>query len=120
MIFATDSGWHNVERLKASRVLLGWGRPRSAMSKMSRRLVLITEVIASYRIPVFNTLARRSKLDLHVIFLAETEAKFRQCYVYRDEIRFSYQILPSMRWRVGKQPADQLNKPSPQIIICGG
>jgi 1,2-diacylglycerol 3-alpha-glucosyltransferase len=97
------------------------------MSKMSRRLVLITEIIAPYRIPVFNALARRPELDLHVIFLAETDEALRQWRVYVDEIHFSYQILPSWRWRAGKhnllinrglRPA--LNKLKPQTIICGG
>ena len=35
---------------------------------MSRRLAILTEIIAPYRIPVFNALARRAELDLHVIF----------------------------------------------------
>jgi len=94
---------------------------------MSRRLVLITEIIAPYRIPVFNALARRSELDLQVIFLAETDEALRQWRVYTEEIRFSYQILPSWRWRTGKDSLlinrglrSVLNKLSPQVIICGG
>jgi glycosyltransferase involved in cell wall biosynthesis len=97
------------------------------MSKMSRRLVLITEIIAPYRIPVFNALARRSDLDLHVIFLAETDETLRQWHVYKDEIQFSYQILPAFRWRVGKHNIlvnrglrSALSKQKPQTIICGG
>jgi 1,2-diacylglycerol 3-alpha-glucosyltransferase len=98
-----------------------------------KRLVLITEIIAPYRIPVFNALARRSELDLNVIFLAETDETLRQWRVYTDEIRFSYQILPSWRWRTGKGKnkdkdsllinrglSSALNKLSPQVIICGG
>jgi len=94
---------------------------------MSRRLVLITEIIAPYRIPVFNALARRSDLDLHVIFLAETDETLRQWHVYKDEIQFSYQILPAFRWRVGKHNIlvnrglrSALSKQKPQTIICGG
>ena len=97
------------------------------MSKISRRLVLITEIIAPYRIPVFNDLARRSELDLHVIFLAETDETLRQWHVYKNEIHFSYQILPSWRWRAGKRNLlinrglrSALNKLKPRIIICGG
>jgi 1,2-diacylglycerol 3-alpha-glucosyltransferase len=94
---------------------------------MRRRLVLITEIIAPYRIPVFNALARRPELDLHVIFLAETDESLRQWRVYTEEISFSYQILPSWRWRAGKDSllinrglSSALKKLSPQIIICGG
>jgi glycosyltransferase involved in cell wall biosynthesis len=94
---------------------------------MSRRLVILTEIIAPYRIPVFNALARRTEIDLHVIFLAETDETLRQWPVYRSEIAFSYEVLPSLRWRSGRNnflinrglwPA--LKKQSPHIIICGG
>ena len=94
---------------------------------MSRRLVILTEIIAPYRIPVFNVLARRAGLDLHVIFLAETDETLRQWRVYKNEICFSHQILPSWRWRAGKNSFlinrglwSALNKVSPQVIICGG
>ena len=40
---------------------------------MKGRLIILTEIIAPYRIPVFNALAARSEVDLHVIFLAETD-----------------------------------------------
>ncbi len=95
--------------------------------KMSRRLVLLTEIISPYRIPVFNLLARRAELDLHVIFLAETDEKLRQWRVYKNEIRFSHQVLPSWRWRAGKSGFlinrglwSALNHVSPQVVICGG
>jgi len=94
---------------------------------MSRRLVLLTEIIAPYRISVFNVLARRAGLDLHVIFLAETDETLRQWRVYKNEICFSHQILPAWRWRAGKSSLlinrglwSALNQVSPQVIICGG
>jgi len=102
---------------------------------MTTRLVVLTEIIAPYRIPVFNALARRKNqnkekekdLDLHVIFLAETDQRLRQWHVYKDEIRFSYQVLPSWRWRLGernllvnRRVASALGKASPHVIICGG
>jgi 1,2-diacylglycerol 3-alpha-glucosyltransferase len=97
------------------------------MPKVTRRLVILTEIIAPYRIPVFNVLARRAGLDLHVIFLAETDETLRQWHVYKSEICFSHQILPSWRWRAGRSSFlinrglwSALNKASPQVIICGG
>jgi len=96
------------------------------MSEMSR-LVIITEIIAPYRIPVFNALALHAALNLHVIFLAETDGAVRRWRVYKDEIRFSYQVLPSWRWRAGKTSllmnrglGTALSKVQPQVIICGG
>jgi glycosyltransferase involved in cell wall biosynthesis len=97
------------------------------MSKTSVRLVILTEIIAPYRIPVFNALARQPGIDLHVIFLAETHAALRQWRVYKDEIRFSYQVLPSWRGRFGGNDllinwglTSALSKVDPQVIICGG
>jgi glycosyltransferase involved in cell wall biosynthesis len=94
---------------------------------MIPKTVILTEIIAPYRIPVFNALARRADLDLHVIFLAETDAATRQWRVYKDEIRFSHQVLPSWRWRAGKHSClinrglwPALNAAVPQVIICGG
>jgi 1,2-diacylglycerol 3-alpha-glucosyltransferase len=97
------------------------------MPKVTRRLVILTEIIAPYRIPVFNVLARRAGLDLHVLFLAETDETLRQWHVYKNEICFSHQILPSWRWRAGRTSLlinrglwSALNKANPQAIICGG
>src|ERR1700679_2863426 len=94
---------------------------------MSRRLVILTEIIAPYRIPVFNALARQTGLDLHVIFLAETDEAVRQWRVYREEICFSYEVLSSWRWRAGSFSLllnrglwSALEAASPQTIICGG
>lgn len=94
---------------------------------MKRRLVLITEIIAPYRIPVFNELAARSDVDLHVIFLSETDPSLRQWAVYKDEIRFSFQVLPSFRRRIGKYNlllnrgmAEALRQSRPDAVVCGG
>ena len=94
---------------------------------MTRKIVILTEIIAPYRIPVFNALAGRAGVDLQVIFLAETDKALRQWRIYTDEIRFSYQVLPSWRLRAGKHsllvnrglwPA--LDAARPQTILCGG
>jgi glycosyltransferase involved in cell wall biosynthesis len=97
------------------------------MRTMKIRLTLITEIIAPYRIPVFNALAAREDIDLHVIFLAESDASFRQWTVYKNEIHFSYEVLPSLRRRLGEHNillnrgvAKALEASSPQVILCGG
>ena len=94
---------------------------------MSRRIVILTEIIAPYRIPVFNALARYDGIDLHVIFLAENDPTERQWLVYKDEIQFSYQVLPSWRRRIGKHNfllnwgvEKALRRVSPDFVICGG
>ncbi|HEY6253087.1 MAG TPA: glycosyltransferase family 4 protein [Candidatus Angelobacter sp.] len=94
---------------------------------MSRRVVLITEIIAPYRIPAFNALAQHRGIDLHVIFLAENDRTQRQWLVYKAEIRFPYQVLPSWRRRVGRHSfllnwgAEMaLRRAAPDFIVCGG
>jgi 1,2-diacylglycerol 3-alpha-glucosyltransferase len=94
---------------------------------MKRRLVVITEIIAPYRIPIFNVLAVRDDIDLHVIFLSETDPSLRQWLVYKDEIRFSYEVLPSLRSRLGKYNLlinrgldAALRRERPETILCGG
>jgi 1,2-diacylglycerol 3-alpha-glucosyltransferase len=94
---------------------------------MAQKIVILTEIIAPYRIPVFNALAHRAGVDLHVIFLAETDKALRQWRVYRDDIRFSYQVLPSWRWCVGKHNlllnrglGAALATACPDAVLCGG
>jgi glycosyltransferase involved in cell wall biosynthesis len=94
---------------------------------MKRRLVIVTEIIAPYRIPVFNALANEDGIDLHVIFMAESDPTLRDWFVYKDEIRFSYEVLPSWRQRFGsyklllnRRVAWSLQKAQPDVIVCGG
>ena len=94
---------------------------------MSARTVIITEIISPYRIPVFNAAAAQGAADLHVIFLSETDPSLRQWRVYKDEIRFSYEVLPSSRWKFGKSSVllnwgvgKALERAAPDVIVCGG
>jgi len=91
------------------------------------RTVLLTEVIAPYRIPVFNALARQPGVDLHVIFLAETHEALRKWRIYTDEIEFSHQVLRGWRWQTEKHDLllnrgvhSALGTAHPDAIICGG
>lgn len=94
---------------------------------MKRRLVILTEIISPYRIPLFNALAQELGIDPHVIFLSETDPALRQWRVYKEDIRFSYAVLPSWRKRIGKYNAllnrgvsGALRSASPDVILCGG
>ena len=99
----------------------------SGMPNNKRRVLILSEIISPYRIPVFNALARHEGLDLHVVFLSETDAGLRQWRVYKDEILFSYEVLPSARFRAGRgslilnwKLRSCLKKFAPEAIICGG
>ena len=94
---------------------------------MKRRLVITTEIISPYRIPVFNALAEHPDVYLHVIFLAETDPSMRRWKIYKDEIRFSYEVLPHWRRRVAgynlllnRGVAPALDRAQPDVIVCGG
>lgn len=94
---------------------------------MKRRVVLLTEIIAPYRIPVFNELAKHREIDLEVIFLAETDPSLRQWQIYKNEISFRYQVLRSWRKRFGLQNillnaglSAALEAAKPDAIVCGG
>jgi len=94
---------------------------------MSRRLVIITEIISPYRIPLFNALAKRTDVALHVIFLAETDPGLRQWQVYKDEIQFPYEVLPSWRRNIcghntllNRGVGRVLSAARPDVILCGG
>jgi len=91
------------------------------------RLAIITEIIAPYRIPVFNALALRPELELNVIFLSENDPGLRQWQVYKDEIKFNYEVLPSWRRRCGQHNVlinrgvlAALNRINPDALLCGG
>ncbi|MGH9529072.1 MAG: glycosyltransferase family 4 protein [Terriglobales bacterium] len=94
---------------------------------MTTRLTILTEIIAPYRIPIFNALAKVDGINLHVIFLAETDPEARDWLVYKNEIHFSSQVLPSYRKRLGRHNlllnlgvGRALRRAKPDVIICGG
>jgi 1,2-diacylglycerol 3-alpha-glucosyltransferase len=94
---------------------------------MRRRLVILTEIISPYRIPLFNELAKHPDIDLHVVFLAETDLELRQWQVYKEEIQFPYNVLSSWRKRIGpynillnRGVGRALKSASPEVILCGG
>jgi glycosyltransferase involved in cell wall biosynthesis len=114
--------------MRDQQELLGVPRPaQPSVARESIKLVVITEIISPYRIPVFNALARMERIDLHVIFLAETDPTQRQWAIHKDEIHFSYEVLPSWRRRFGPyhvllntEASLALRRARPQVMVCGG
>ncbi|MCL6557366.1 MAG: glycosyltransferase family 4 protein [Firmicutes bacterium] len=56
------------------------------------KVIIVTNIIPPYRIPLFNRLFKEKGLDLKVIALAETEAN-RKWRVEKEKIEFDYQVL---------------------------
>ena len=68
------------------------------------RLLLLTNIPAPYRIPLFNRLAKEPGLEFRVVFLAKSEAN-REWKVPEGEFEFDYRILGGWhlfisRWEV--------------------
>jgi glycosyltransferase involved in cell wall biosynthesis len=92
-----------------------------------KRIILLTETISPYRIPVFNELAQALGEQFLVLFLGETE-KRRKWRVYREKIKFYFEVLPNLLLqKKGANPyffnptiIFRLMKHSPDIIISSG
>jgi glycosyltransferase involved in cell wall biosynthesis len=90
------------------------------------RVVLVTNMLVPYRIPLFNLLARQ--YQLHVIFLYKQE-DYRSWDIPQHEIRFSYEFLPTpvrfLKWNAslfGFNPyiVRALHRSHPDVLIIGG
>jgi len=94
---------------------------------MQNKVILLTEIISPYRIPVFNEIAQSLNNRFLVLFFGETE-KRRQWKVCKEKIKFHYGILPNILFqKKGLTPyflnptiLYRLIKYSPEIIILGG
>jgi len=94
---------------------------------MKTEVILLTETISPYRIPVFNEIAQRLGNQFLVLFFGETE-KRRQWRIYKEKIKFRYEVL--MHFLLQKKGSEpyflnptilyKLMKYSPSVIIISG
>lgn len=97
------------------------------MSKTKIKVALLTEIISPYRIPVFNEMAKDERIDLLVIFLAETIQE-RKWHVRKEDVAFPYWISPGFSIPVPRSfplffnPGlySKLCQVKPDVVICGG
>lgn len=98
------------------------------MQKGRIGIVIVTNIIAPYRIPLFNRLHESGKLQLKVVALAEKEGN-REWQLAREDIGFDYQLLPGWHtfvWR--KELPIHLNwglwralrRHKPDVVITSG
>jgi glycosyltransferase involved in cell wall biosynthesis len=90
------------------------------------RLLIVTEIPAPYRIPLFNALAAEPGVDPCVAFLAEHDPR-RSYRVYREEFAFREVVLPGRsvvrgrRWLVlSRGVLRLLRRVKPDVIVVGG
>lgn len=91
------------------------------------RLMVVTQIMAPTRIPLFNALASDSTIDLTVVYLALTEPS-RRWLLLQDEMRYRRAVLKDLwRWQrsghyvhVSLGLADVLRRWRPDVVIAGG
>jgi glycosyltransferase involved in cell wall biosynthesis len=94
----------------------------------SNRLVLLTDIVSPYRIPVFRLLAEL--VDLHVILLADAD-KHRAWEPFRGDGTFSVEVLPALPFSqhlsLGRRPLHlnrsiraTLRRARPDVVLIGG
>jgi len=97
---------------------------------MSKNVLIITNIISPYRIPLFNYISLQKDIKFKVVALAELEDN-RNWEVKKDYIRFDYEILPGWHWFIWsekREVAIHLNKGvfkilfehKPDVVITSG
>jgi glycosyltransferase involved in cell wall biosynthesis len=91
------------------------------------RILIVTEIPAPFRIPLFNALAREHGVELQVCFLAERDPRRTHYRVYRDEFAFDEVVLPGIglrrggRWlMLNRGVLRLLRRTRPDVIVAGG
>ena len=91
------------------------------------RLMVLTSIMAPYRIPVFNALAELEGIDLRVIYLAETSPN-RRWPIYKHEVRHDYTVLKQIAavstghsyGHLSRGIVGELRAWRPDVVVGGG
>jgi len=97
---------------------------------MKTKVILITNIISPYRIPLFNWISKNEDFDFKVVALAESE-KNREWRIAKKDIEFDYQILPGWHTLIRGKKREipihlnrglfkVLGQYSPDIVITAG
>jgi len=97
---------------------------------MKKKVILLTNIISPYRIPLFNYISKNGGFSFRVIALAKTE-KNREWKIAKEKIHFDYKILPG--WHLFfysrmRKIATHLNwgvftnliRYNPDVVVIGG
>ena len=97
---------------------------------MAKNVLIITNIISPYRIPLFNYTSLQKDIKFKVVALAELEEN-RNWEVKKDYIKFDYEILPgwhSFIWGKKREVAIHINKGitkvlrryNPDVVVTSG
>ena len=94
------------------------------------KVIMVTNIISPYRIPLFNAISKDANFSFKVVALAERE-KNREWQIFKEKIKFDYQVLFGWHWFIWgkkKEIAIHLNRGvfkmlfenKPDIVITSG
>ena len=97
---------------------------------MVKNVLIITNIISPYRIPLFNYISLHKNIKLKVVALAELENN-RNWEIKKDYIKFDYEILPGwhsfvrgkkreIAIHINKYVIKILRKFNPDVVITSG
>jgi glycosyltransferase involved in cell wall biosynthesis len=91
------------------------------------RILLLTNMIAPYRIPLFNAIAHQNR-QFRVVSLRKRE-DYRTWLVYANEIAFAYEVLhddtsqgmwPKLVYQIAPRLVRVISRFRPDVLIIGG
>jgi glycosyltransferase involved in cell wall biosynthesis len=90
------------------------------------KILLLKDIAAPYRIPLFNELAAREGVDLRLVLLARSDPR-RNYRFSPDEFRFDWRVLPGKGLRRGLTwvvisagVGGELRRFRPEVLVVGG
>lgn len=92
------------------------------------KVILITNIISPYRIPVWNYVSQQKEFDFKIFFMRETEYN-REWRIPLEDIQFKYEILSGLHlpvkklnWEIHFNPGVffKLKKENPDVVILDG
>lgn len=67
-----------------------------------KRVLIVTNILSPYRVPLFKALADQPGIDLRVALLAETEAN-RRWHVEKSNLGFECHVVPGLHWFLARK-----------------
>jgi len=92
---------------------------------MKRKIAIVTNILAPYRVPLFNEIAARPDVDLRVFLCARSEPN--RHWKWPDDIRFEYVVHTTFKWSRSPQKTVYMNpglvvlllRFKPDVVIVG-
>jgi len=91
---------------------------------LKTKVIVVHNIIAPYRVPLFNRIALQKDIDCEVIFCAETEKDHR--WSIPDDMHFKYRVIPGFHLLrrngaiyINPQLLGYLIRSNPDVVVTG-